>query len=149
MTNDSEKTRVSIDLDQACDVQERLNKAEYALQLLADRMHPRLEKLLYGLKSHYRVVNGPEVLNRVHAGCNNADEELLANSKPAGSIVSSFKNGNLDIQVYSCDLNQAELISRSHSELVSFILQAIGLTGASRAELPVDAILDALLDRKE
>ncbi len=148
MSDSKEKKKFKITKEQADEVQERLTKAEYALELLGDGLNTRLEKLLYGIKSHYRVVNSRETLDSVHTGCNNPDKELLKNSRPVGSIISSFKEGRLDIQVYSIDLNQAELLSRSHGQLATFILHAIGLTKPSDSEVPLEALIDALLDKK-
>lgn len=148
MDDSPEKRKFEITKEQSDEVQERLTRAEYALELLGDGLYTRLETLLYGIKSHYRVVDSREILDEVHKGCNNPDQKLLDNSRPAGSIISSFKEGRLDIQVYSIDLNQAELLSRSHGQLATFILHAIGLTKPSDSEVPLEALIDALLEKK-
>jgi|GEM_PF-5598732 len=128
MSPSEEKKKYEIDGEAAHEVQDRLANAEYALEILHDRRHDRLEKLLNGITSHYRIVNDRDALEKVHQGCKNPHQELLKNSKAAGSIRSSFKDGEIDIQVFSIDINQAELLSRSKRELAALIFQAIGLT---------------------
>lgn len=123
-------------------VHDRLYQAEYGLQLLADRAHPRLEKLLNGITSNYRVVNNKDVLEAFHAGAKGSIEDLKAESYAVGTIRSSFVDGQIEIEVYSIGLNQAELLARSKSDFASIIFEAIGLTSpiAPLEELPAQVL---------
>ena len=142
MSSDTEKKKYEIDGEAATEVQNRLANAEYALEILHDRSHDRLEKLLNGITSHYRIVKNRSVLEKVHAGCKNPHDELLKNSDAAGTIISSFKDGEIDLQVFSIDINQAELLSRSKRELAALIFQAIGLTAPTEPTATIPSVQD-------